>query len=189
MKSLIVVFGLLITSVSALAQAPQPSKKTRSIYANLNPLNLEMRYERDSSQHMVDRRPLNLSAGLRKGSSTWLFEYVTFSETTGNATLSIDRQHREYMFWWKENLINLELVDFYVSAGLGAYDEKVTTKLAGSSDAVDTSGLQMMGGASGGVQTKVAGYFLLSLEARILAGKNFDPNPQTSLLARLGIEF
>jgi len=187
MKSLITVIGLLLISVSALAQAPKAPP--RSLFANINLINPEMRYERDSSQHMTDRRPLNLSAGLRKGSSTWLFEYVSFAETTGNATLSIDRQHREYTFWWKENLINLELLDFYLSAGLGAYDEKVTTKLAGSSDAVDSSGLQMMGGGSGGVQTKIAGYFLASIEARILAGKNFDPNPQASLLLRLGIEF
>lgn len=185
MKALFVLAGILFLSLSALAEGSQP----RSLYANIFLLNPEMRYERDSSQQMLDRRPLNFAAGARKGSSTFILEYATYSEFTGNTTLSIDRDHKEYVFWWKENLMNLEFVDFFVSVGLGAYEEKVTTKLIGNSDAVDSSGMQVMGGTSAGLQSKIAGYVLLSVEGRLFAGKNFDPNPQASLLARLGVEF
>ncbi len=164
-------------------------QKTSPWHVNLLPLNGEYRYERDSSQQTVDRSPISLAAGARKGTSTILFEYSAFTEKTGNSTLSIDRSHQEYSFWLKENFMSFESVDFFIGGGLGAYEEKVTTTLAGSGSATDTSGLQIMGGTCAGVRTLVFRYVLLSFEGRLIAGKSFDPNPQVSLLARLGVEF
>jgi hypothetical protein len=185
MRGLSIILATLFFSLVAEAA----ETKALPWHLDFFPLNGEYRYERDSSQQLVDRRPLNLAFGARKGASTFIFEYSSFKELTGNVTLSIDRQHQEYSFWWKENLINLEFVDFFVSGALGGYEEKATTTLAGSGSATDTSGFQPLGGVSAGIHTLMFRYVLFSFEGRLIAGKNFDPNPQVSLLARLGVEY
>ncbi|WP_413288943.1 hypothetical protein [Bdellovibrio sp. HCB337] len=186
MRSLFLMLAMLLsTAVSHAAEVKSSSPWRFDIY----PLNLELRYERDASQQLVDRRPLNFAVGVRRDSSTVLLEYSSFTEKTGNATLAIDREHTEYLVWWKENLINMEVVDFYITAGAGAYQEEVTTSLSGSANTTDSSGFQMMGGGSGGAQTMIADLVLINIEARLMIGKNFDPNPQASLLVRLGVEF
>lgn len=185
MKFLLLMTGILLGT--AIGQAAEV--KSSPWRFDIFPLNLEMRYERDSSQQMIDRRPLNFAIGLRKSSSTILLEYSSFSESTGNTTLAIDRDHSEYLLWWKENLINFELLDFYVTVGAGGYEEKVSTQLAGAGAVTDSSGLQFVGGGSAGIQSMLAGMVLVNAEARLIAGKNFDPNPQASLLIRIGVEF
>lgn len=181
MRSLLFVLGILLVTAPAGAETPWR--------VNIFPLNSEIRYERDSTQQMVDRRLVNFSFGVRQGPSTVLFEYSQFAEKTGNATLSLDRRHEEYLFWWKQNILNFELVDFFISAGGGAYAEKVTTTLSGSGTITDSGGLQLMGGASAGVHSVILKYVLVSFEGRLMAGKNFDPNPQAGMLLRLGVEF
>lgn len=181
MRSLLFALGILLVAKTAGAETPWR--------VNIFPLNAEVRYERDSSQQMVDRQPVNFAFGVRQGPSTVLFEYSKFNETTGNATLSLDRSHEEYIFWWKQNILNTELVDFFISGGAGAYTEKVTTTLSGSGSTTDSSGLQPVGGASAGVHSVILKYVLISFEGRLMAGKNFDPNPQAGMLLRLGVEF
>ena len=85
--------------------------------------------------------------------------------------------------------MNLRFVDLFVAGGLGFYEEKVTTSLLSSGSITDSSGLQGLGGASAGIQTMILRYVLCSLEGRLIAGKNFDPNPQADLLLRVGVEF
>ncbi len=180
MKVLLILISILL-SVNGVQAAPWRY--------NVFPLNVELRYERDSSQQLVDRKPLNLALGVRNGPSTVLMEYSRFNEKTGNTTLSLDRVHEEYLFWWKQNIMNFEICDLFVAGGLGAYTEKVTTDLAGGSSVTDSSGNQLMGGVGAGIQSLVLKYLLVSLEGRMMAGKNFDPNPQPGAVLRLGVEF
>lgn len=193
MKSLLLALALLLSApiVQAAPASPAPAAKIAVApwRFNIFPLNGELRYERDATQQMVDRRPLNFAVGLRKGPSTLLFEYSKFNEKTGNATLSLDRGHEEFLLWWKQNILNFAMLDLFIAGGAGAYTEKVTTTLAGSGSSEDSSGLQMMGGASAGVQSLLFHYVLVSFEGRLMAGKNFDPNPQPGALLRLGVEF
>lgn len=192
MKSLLVVLSLLL-SVQVVQGAPAKAAVPKSAELpwryDIFPINLELRYERDTSQQMVDRRPLNLAFGVRKGPTTVLFEYSQFSEVTGNATLQLDRSHTEYTFWWKQNMMNFDFFDFFIAGGAGAYSEKVVTTLAGSGNSTDSTGLQIMGGAAAGVQSLLFKYMLVSFEGRLMAGKNFDPNPQPGAVLRVGVEF
>lgn len=192
-RLLVAVMVLLSTTVAVAASEAAGSAAAKEPVSpwhfDIFPLNGELRYERDPAQQMVDRRPLNLAFGVRKSATTVLFEYSRFSETTGNDTLSLDRTHEEYVFWWKQNLLTYEVVDFFITGGAGVYNETVKTNLAGAESSTDSSGLQIMGGASGGLQTLIAHYVLVSFEGRLIAGKNFDPNPQPSLLLRVGVEF
>jgi len=189
MKSLLLGVGLLLSTMCAFAGPAKSSAPAVPWRFDIYPLNFELRYERDATQQLVDRRPLNLALGVRKGPSTVLFEYSRFNETTGNATLSVDRTHEEFLFWWKQNILNFEMLDFFLAGGLGAYDEKVKTTFEGVGETTDSTGMQIMGGGSAGVQSLLWRYVLVSFEGRLMAGKNFDPNPQPSLLLRLGVEF
>jgi hypothetical protein len=185
MRVLLIVLGVFLFGFGAQAAESEDSPW----HVDFLPLTVELRYERDSTQQTTDRRPVNLALGIRKGASTILFEYSSFTEETGNATLFIARKHQEYSFWWKESLMNFELLDFFISGGLGGYQEKVTTTLAGSGSATDTNGFLAMGGAGAGIQTLIFRNIILSLEGRFIAGQNFDPNPQADLLVRVGVEF
>lgn len=178
------LLGIFFSGSCALA-APATGDRW---HANVFLYNPEVRYERDSAQQIVNRSPLNFALGARKNATTFLLEYSSFSYKSGNNTLSVERQHREYVLWWKENLMNLELVDFFAALGVGGYEEKTITRLS-SSNATDTTGAQAMGGLSAGVQSLFLKYILVSAEARILAGHNFDPNPQAGFVLRFGVEF
>lgn len=186
MKFFAAIFFLLLGF--AQAQAAEKAAVTPWHY-DVFPLNGEVRWERDATQQMVDRHPFGLAFGVRKGPSTVLFEYSKFDEKTGNATLALDRSHEEFLFWWKQNIMNFEMLDLFIAGAVGGYTEKVTTTLAGSGSSEDTTGLQMMGGVSAGVQSLIFRYVLVSFEGRLMAGKNFDPNPQPGMLLRLGVEF
>ncbi|MGZ3744334.1 MAG: hypothetical protein ACXVB1_10995 [Pseudobdellovibrionaceae bacterium] len=188
MKSFLFIFiGAMFCGQGGVAA--EPKIDLEPWHVEVLPLGLEFRFEREESQQMADRRPLNLALGGRKGSSSLLFEYSSFTETTGNVTLSLERTHQEYSFWWKEKFMDFEFMEAFFSAGLGGYEEKLTTSLAMSGSTTDTSALQALGGAGAGLQTLVFKYVLLSIEGRFIAGKNFDPNPQASFLLRLGGEF
>ncbi len=186
MKAFVVAILVMLGVAHAQAAASTPAVPWRY---DIFPLNGEIRWERDATQQMVDRHPFGLAFGVRKGPSTVLFEYSKFDEKTGNAALALDRSHEEFLFWWKQNLINFEMLDLFAAGAAGGYTEKVTTTLAGSGSSEDSTGLQMMGGVSAGAQSLLFRYVLVSFEGRVMAGKNFDPNPQLGMLLRLGVEF
>jgi len=187
MRSFLLLAVTLLCAGMARAQASGASARTWAV--DLFLLNSEMRYERAASQQYVDRRPLNLALGLRRGSSLVLLEYAAFQEDSGNNTLSIERRHQESTLWWKESVLSWESMDFFLGVGLGAYQEKLQTTLAGTPPVTDRGAWQIMGGSGVGLQGTLAKFLVLSVEVRVLAGENFDPNPQGSLLGRLGIEF
>lgn len=180
------VVGLLFSG--AVAQAAAPTSAT-PWHFDFFPWNSEIRYDRNASQQMQDRRLLNLALGAGKGPSTVIFEYSKFNEKTGNSTLSVDRIHEEYLFWWKQNALEYEQVSLFASVGAGAYAEKVVTSLAGSGSTTDKGRLEVAGGLGAGLQTLVFRYVLVSLEGRLVAGKNLDPNPQPGAVLRVGLEF
>lgn len=189
MKKLLLAVSLLLGVNFASAQ-PAPAKAPVTPWRyDIFPLNYEVRYERDASQQLVDRRLMNFAFGVRKGPSTVLFEYSRFNEESGNATLSLERRHEEYLFWWKQNILNFDYFDLFIAGAAGGYSEKVTTVLAGSGSTEDSSGLQIMGGGSAGIQTMLFKMVLVSFEGRLMAGKNLDPNPQPGMAFRLGVEF
>jgi len=188
MRSLLLAFALVLGSFSAIAAEdtkPAPEIPFHYDFFFYNP---EIRYERDTSQQMVSRQPLNLALGLRRANSTWIFEYSRMSTDSGNSTLSISRRHQEYSLWWNQNVWNFELVNFFASVGVGGYQEDVTTALNGASTK-DSGAMELMGGSSAGIKSLLWHHLIISLEGRLLAGQDFDPNPQASILLRFGAEF
>lgn len=194
MKTLfgLVVLVMMTTSVLAAGSAATGSGTAvarKPIFVDIYFLNKELRFERDIQQELVARNSaLNFAVGGRYNASSLLFEYGTFTRSSGNSTLSISSTRREYSLWGKQNLFAFEYCDLFAELGLGAYQEEVRTTLGGTS-VTDQGALSAMGGAGGGFSTVLFKYVTLSLEARLLLGSNFDPNPEPGLLFRSGVEF
>jgi hypothetical protein len=193
MKLLILLLSFSISSFAAAvtlrtpAQIPVREFKVEPLRYQIL-LNPEFRYERESSQQMVFRQPLNIGIGLRKEKMSYIFEFSRFTEKTGNTTLSVERAHQEYVGWLNYSVTQFGVWNLFAGLGAGIYQETVKTSL-NSSSATDAGEMQGLGGASFGVKALFIKHLIVGTEARLLAGQNFDPNPQLSLVFRIGAEF
>lgn len=161
-------------------------------------LSPEMRFERDSSQNVVDRKPLNISLGYQKLRWSFLLEYARFSEGSGSATYFVDRTHEDIVVWTRYHFWNATFLEgrqnlqLYGGLGLGGYKESLVTTFQGQSRK-DTGSLLFMSGLSAGAESslKITESFLFSLglEGRTLVASDFDPNPLWSLVLRVGVGF
>lgn len=188
---LLIFFGCSAGAQESRMKVPKaPEFSTVVLY----PVNVEVRYERGSSQDLEARQPVNFALGYLSQGYGIYAEYSAFSETTGNSTSSIDRTHREMTLWARYNFLrgrdNGMHGFMYVAGGLGGYEEEVTTNFMGASRE-DKAGMKLMGGAALGVEavfmTKVGVGFSLGVEGRVLGGADFDPNPNMGGLLRLGL--
>lgn len=157
-------------------------------------LGVEARYEKTADLDWADRHPFNFAIAIQKKQFDFVMEYAKFTESSGNATLSVDREHQELVFWgrwhayekkWEENRVSL-----YAGAGLGRYLEKVDSSSSGNSHTADTD-YQWMSGLSVGAEVLLPfteGFgFVGALEGRVLMSSDFDPNPLGSGVLRLGL--
>ncbi len=187
-------FFSLIFFFSTMGWA-QTSSSPSSLRAYL--LNPEMRFERASSQEMLDRKPLNIALGYQGQKFSILTEYARFEEDTGNATSSIDRTHQDVVVWFRYHFFNqtdkktLGATTLFAGAGAGAYEEEVVTTLMGLSR-TDKTPMKFMSGFVVGAEFSILMNphfgFVIGAEGRGLLASDFDPNPVWSALLRLGIQ-
>jgi hypothetical protein len=181
-----VLIGLILFLASTTCWA---SELGQPVLLDVYLLNSEARFIRGVSQEFVSRSSTNnFAVGGRYGATTLLLEYALFTETSGNATLSIANARREYIVWWKEHLYSFGFGDLYSALGLGGYKEEVRTTLNGTS-LTDQGETSAMAGIGLGVSSLIFKHIIVSLEGRIVAGSNFDPNPSPGILFRSGFEF
>lgn len=156
----------------------------------------ELRYERDENQGLVQRKAHSYSLALRKGMISAMFEYTNYGVGSGNATLDIDREHKDYLLWGRLHYYDLNAdylnMSLYAGVAAGTYQETVTTTLSGVATR-DNGGNQLEGSAALGVDSTLTlqGHYglILAAELRVLFGKDYDPNPQASGLLRVGFQF
>ncbi|WII73111.1 hypothetical protein QJS83_04395 [Bdellovibrio sp. 22V] len=197
MRISILIFSFLLSwsaqaQVSRLKVQPPPPFSAVNLYL----LNPELRYERDSSQELVNRRPLNFAFSFEYAKLNFMAEYARFTEETGNATSSIDRTHQDLVLWLRYSFMQRKLPEFswklFTGAGAGGYQEEVKTTLMGDSR-TDKSDLKFMSGLvlGGEVAYSVNPRFglLAGVEGRALLASDFDPNPIWSAVLRLGLQF
>lgn len=159
-------------------------------------LNSEMRYERDHNQDVVNRNPMNYAISYQRARFSVQLENVYFTETSGNDTTAIERQHDEYVAWFRMHALawtfgnNNHTVQMYGGFAAGAYQETVTTVLMGT-PRKDTGRWTFMTGASAGAEysAKITQNFLAvaAVEGRGFTGGDIDPNPMWSAVFRLGV--
>lgn len=148
----------------------------------------ELRGERDVNANYAGLTYQNLAAGVRYRQWNFLVESDNFSQTSGNATLSVEKKVQDILGWvYWESEQSWHRLSPMMGAGMGAYQIKVNTTLSGAETA-DSSTWKMMGGASAGFKLDLP-VLWVSVEARLLVGDEFDPQPTLSGLARLGLWF
>lgn len=184
------IFFFCFLTLSSFAHAAE------SLDFQLYPVNSEVRFERSADQILEARKPRALAAGLRYGTFSGLFEMSNFSEESGNATLRVERSLQSYLLWGRMHFLEQEKSSFdfslYVGLAAGTYQESITTTLLGA-QTKDVGSQTMAGGTALGIDGAFRFYknFALTsaLEVRLLFGQDFDPNPQSSGVWRLGIQF
>jgi len=190
MRFFIFLLSLLCLS-SAFAGETESPLLTRLYFYNP-----EMRYERDADQNYVNRNPQGFALGFKKEDWALVLETSYFSESSGNSTLSISRQHQEGTLWLRRHFCDRSFEamsgSLFISAGIGGYQDKVTTTLNGDSEN-DSGTLSLMGGVSFGIELLAVAEkdygVVFSFETRALTGSDFDPNPMFSGLFQFGLQF
>ena|GEM_PF-1628112 len=206
MKFSIIAFVLFVSSFS-FAQSPTvvPEKnETRTkllkaespLYTRLYLLNIDVRYDRDNDQQLSNRSPFHIAMGFKKSVYAAVVEYTNFSEESGNASSSVKRTHQEGVLWGRWHAVEFKgarhQFSFYGAGGLGLYQEEVTTTFL-TDEVKDSGDFKMLGAAAiGGEWTILFGRkfgLVVNGELRLLAGSDFEPNPNFGGLVGLGLQF
>ncbi len=168
---------LIIVSVCLSAQAQ--TQVPTSTYDTPKPVHLlvttgiETRPEKDAQGSFTDHQLSNFNLGFGYQSFVFLLEQAQYQDRSGNSTLSVERLQTDYLLWSHYRAMSWNRLVPYLGAGLGFYQEKVTTQFAGSIS-TNNSKAKFLGGVAFGVGMDTP-YLWLSAEARLLAGDEWDP--------------
>lgn len=188
MRFVLLVFALFFSLAS---HAQYAAKDTFRVYI----LNPEMRFERDGSQDVVDRKPLNFALGYKRQNIGLALEYARFKENSGNETSSFERVHQDFLLWMKfhflgtlDREINMSL---FAGPGAGFYQENVTTSFMGQ-ERSDGGGSKFVAGfVAGGEFVRAVNQdfaVLAGLEARAFISSEFESNYILGAVLRFGIQ-
>ncbi len=186
---------ILFFSLASYAQKKaevKTSLSSSSVQAYV--LSKELRYERDNSQEIVDRNPVNFSVGVEVNQVSLLLEYSSFEENTGNETANISRKYQDVSLWFRHHFYREKFAEakwsVFAGGGAGGFEEEVRTTLMGESR-TDKAAIKMFAGlvfgAVAAVEMKKNIEFLVGAEGRTLLASEYDPNPIWSAVLRLGL--
>ena len=186
---------ILFFSLASYAQKKaevKTSLSSSSVQAYV--LSKELRYERDNSQEIVDRNPVNFSVGVEVNQVSLLLEYSSFEENTGNETANISRKHQDVSLWFRHHFYREKFAEtkwsVFAGGGAGGFEEEVRTTLMGQSR-TDKAAIKMFAGlvfgAVAAVEMKKNIEFLVGAEGRTLLASEYDPNPIWSAVLRMGL--
>jgi len=192
---LILILALLFSSF-ARAQAPEPGSDFQPPPAKLRRPGIgylllagyDTRFERAEDQSTKANSAVNDAFGLTYDHWIGLIEYASFTGSSGNASLSFNRQLESALAWVYWRPLDSTLLSPYVGAGLGGIRQSVTTTLYGDSDQ-DRGTWDLTGAGAFGLRLFPRSVFWLSLEGRVYKNPYIDPDPQLGALLRLGFNF
>lgn len=146
---------------------------------------LDARAERDQGQNTLTRSWHSLMFGA--GLDNWLgiFEYSTFTEASGNSTLSVSRKSETALIWAQFHAKDMGLFDPYIGIGFGGYRDSTESTLY-EQVRQDQSAWTEHVGAALGVRWSAISPIWVSIEGRIHSNKYLDPSPMLSALLRIG---
>lgn len=187
---------LCILFVPLFSSAQEKSARPTSLRVYL--LNPELRFERNAEQEIAPKTPLNFALSVSRMRYSFLLEYSRLSENSGNQSSSIQRTHEEALLWFRYHYLNLKNRDgsvtthLYGGVGAGAYQETVDTTLLGDTRQ-DMGKQKFLSSLSLGAEISYAlnqaWAAVMNAEGRALVASELDPNPQGSLLLRLGLAY
>lgn len=191
MRGCLIFFLTLVTyfSVSAAETKNLKSvqKSKESDYHFLLAFGSQYRPERDVNKDFAQHFYSQMALGAGFNRWMFVFERADFSESSGNATLNVERTYHDYLLWAQYSVYEYSILNAFAGGGAGVYQEKVTTNFAGQSSSGKTS-YKLLTSAALGLRANVSVLFA-SLEARIFLGDELDQQPGFGAVLRAGVWF
>jgi hypothetical protein len=148
----------------------------------------DVRFERDEDQMIRNRTLFNFSGGVVRENWIGEVEYASFSTSSGNASLSVDRRFESVLTWLYWQALDFDSLAPYLGGGIGAIRETVKTTLLGMTEA-DESPWSFTTAAALGVRLFPRSNFWLSGEGRLYKNPRLDPDPEFGAIFRVGWVF
>ncbi len=147
----------------------------------------ELRPEKDIDSNYKEHFLTNYALGFGYEQFVFVFEKAEFKETSGNATLNLERTLEDYLLWAQYRSMTWNRLVPFLGVGLGTYKETVVTQFAGAST-TDSTPSKFLSGLAFGVGLDIP-VLWFSLEARFLFGDELERQPTLGGLARIGVHF
>lgn len=182
-----VLFSICILPSVAIAQkrnnkaAAETGEKRFSVMS----VGVDYRAERDQNQSALPRAWPTFSFGL--GQQPWMLslEYARFNESSGNATLSVERKAETLILWGQWFADEPWPVQPYLGAGLGAYRNSADLNLYTGRTSAQGKWIEHAAG-SFGLKLSQISPFWFAVEGRVHMNQELDPSPTVSGFLRFG---
>lgn len=161
------------------------SAKAKSDVIAMMGYGFDARAERDQNQNTLARGWHSVVFGA--GYKPWMlsFEYSTFTESSGNETLSVSRKTETALLWFQWHTTDDWYFKPYIGMGLGGYREGTDSTFYSDIRADQSAWTDHLSGALGLRWAQVTPMWV-SLEGRIHSNRYLDPSPMLSALLRIG---
>ena len=159
-------------------------------FIDLFPLQLHYRYEDSADQAIEVIQYRTLGVAIQPGFYRLGFEYSRQEYETGNSSLSVRTDLKEYTLSASCRLLQVAALekrrslDFFVGAVLGTTQTEVRTQLF-NNPSTSKSGSNLVYGLSASLIGRIH-YFAIETEFKILTSKNFSPQVVPVAQIKLG---
>lgn len=147
----------------------------------------ELRPYKDVNGDFNNQTLQNYAFGLGVEAFVFIFETAQYSTKSGNSTLNVETKFQDYMLWGNYRAMKWGVFVPFLAAGIGGYNQSVTTTLSGNSR-IDNSPNKLLTGVGFGLSLDVS-ILWASVEARAFFGDELDSQPTLGGLARIGLWF
>lgn len=146
-------------------------------------------YEMRSIRNETQNSQWVSSVGLGVG-ATFLKSYLGLLEASssqmesGDSSLSVVSQTTEVKAWLYRLQPTTDLSSYYAGVALGLSHSEVKTQLL-DLQSNDQNGFETLAALAAGMNFRLSSRISLGAEARVSFSRDYDPNPQASILGRL----
>lgn len=152
------------------------------------PLNAEQRFIENQNKEMHFVNSTNLAVELTQDLHQMLIERSEFKEHSGNSTLNFDEKNEEYHLSYLHQVYRWSsLYSLHFGLGLGQYNSSVKTNYLNTSSE-ENSGNTLLASGLTSVQIQYQ-YFHGQFDFKLIQAKDYNPQPQASLILRMGLRF
>jgi hypothetical protein len=188
MRFLVLLLCSLVSAASFAQGSPSALSDFDGPVRAMVSFGREFRPEKDAEANFTDQKLAHYSLGLGYRRSLFILEKASFEESSGNASLRVDRKLENLMLWGLWQGEKWYSMSSFAGLGLGAYKEVVTTHLSGAESRTNQTRDQMLGGGAFGIAFQLP-LVWISVEARMLFGDRLNPQPSLGALGRIGLWF
>ncbi len=164
-----------------------------SKWIDISLLQLQFRYEDTSMQSKETATYQSFGAAYQQDIYRLGFGYSRHQDQSGNASLSIENEKKEYLFDFGYQVFKFEndskkiSLDLFVDAIAGWTQSRVDTKLFSTSSSSNSSNSAVFGVGSSAVGR--ISYLLLETDLAILTADSFTPQYVPVLIFKAGLSF